>query len=182
MSKRYSLAAIAAAFMLAAGPAWADGYPDRPVQKGPPPLQAHIYENGCELIGGDDWYCPPDEIHETQVRRYVDESKTRHYVTRYTTGGICCTPQAAPPPPRPVYHAPAPRGLVIDVASFGGGVGSGVDGGYYGGGGGFAYASASASASARASASMRLAFRGGFKGGHKGRRGGKKGGGGCGCR
>ena len=92
MPKCYSLAACAAALALFAAPAFADGYPGRPVQKGPAPLKAHTTTQpapGCELIGGSDWYCPPSE---TVTRRYVDESQTRQYVRRYTTGGACCTP------------------------------------------------------------------------------------------
>ncbi|MEQ9317174.1 MAG: hypothetical protein RLN72_15075 [Henriciella sp.] len=199
MPKRYRLAVLAGAIALFAAPAVADGYAGKTYNRGPAPLQAHTLtppEPGCYLVDAktDTWSCPPlqQQVHKTStghssytggtVRRYIDESKTRTYVNRYTTGGECCgdTRPAPPPPPRYVPPAPRPpvvveRGLRIDISGFGGGVGNGVDGGYYGGGGGFAYASASASssASAMASASASLTFRGSFKGG------GKKGGGGC---
>ena len=180
MSKRYSLAVCTAAIVCLAGQAGADGYAGRSVQRGPEPLRAQVMHQpapDCELVGGDDWYCPPAETH---VRRYVDESQTRHSVVRYSTGGSCCLQAAPPPPPMRtvVYKQPAPRDLSIDISGFTGGVGSGVDGGYYGGGGGvFVYASANASASASASASMRFSFKGGFKG--KRGKGKKGGGGGC---
>lgn len=188
MPKRYRLAVLAGAIALFAAPAVADGYANKTYNRGPAPLKAHELtppEPGCYLLDAetDTWSCPPlqQQVHKTStghehgtVRRYIDESKTRTYVNRYTTGGECCGGTPRPVPPRP---APPPvlvqRGLRIDASSFSGGVGSGVDGGFYGGGGGFAYASASASssASAMASASAALTFRGGFRGG------GKKGGG-----
>ena len=155
MPKRYRFALLAGALSLFAAPALADGYPDRPVQRGPAPLTAQAPSQPhpeCELIGGADWYCPP------ATRRYIDESKTRHYVRRYTTGGKCCG--TAPPPVRQVS---APQGLTIDVTGFNGGVGAGVNGGYYGGGGTvIAYARASSSARAFVSASAATRFRGGF--------------------
>lgn len=171
MSKRYIFAALATGMAMIATPAVADGYADRPVQKGPPPLEAHAPAPDCELIGDEDWYCPPAH---SETRRYVDESKTRHYVKRYTTGGICCAQTA--PPQRVAYRPTVERGLSIDIDGFTGGVGAGVDGGFYGGGGGFAYASASASSSAYASAAARIAFSASFRGGHKGKGGGCKGG------
>lgn len=194
MSKRYTLAALAGIAALFAAPAVADGYANKTVNHGPPPLKAHAItppEPGCYPVGPDTWSCPPvqqEVVHHAAAkhtygattRTYLDESKTRHYTNHYTTGGECCG--GTPPPPRPRPRPPVTkvhidRGMVIDIAGFGGGVGAGVDGGYYGGGGGFAYASASSSASAFSSAAASLTFRGGFKG-----RGGKKGGGGCGCR
>ncbi len=200
MSKRYTLAVLAGLAALFAAPAVADGYANKTVNHGPPPLKAHAVtppEPGCYPVGHDTWSCPPisgETVHHAPVRpvshhaygattrTYIDESQTRHYTNRYTTGGECCG--GTPPPPRarpPVTRVHADRGIKIDIAGFGGGVGAGVDGGYYGGGGGFAYASASSSASAYSSAAARIAFSGGFKGrgGHKG--GGKKGGGSCGC-
>ncbi|MGB3624661.1 MAG: hypothetical protein WA989_02470 [Henriciella sp.] len=197
MPIRYRLAVLAGAIALFAAPAVADGYANKTYNRGPAPLKAHELtppEPGCYLVDAetDTWSCPPlQQKAQTissghtayaggTVRRYIDDSKTRTYVNRYTTGGECCgdtrpapPPRYAPPPPR--RHNVVERGMRIDISGFGGGVGSGVDGGYYGGGGGFAYASASssASASAMASAAASLTFRGGFKGG------GKKGGGGC---
>lgn len=211
MPNCYRLAALVGALALFSAPALADGYADRPVNRGPTPLKAHDPtppEPGCYLIdaASDTWSCPPlpqksastvttrtvsapahqPATYGATTRRYVDESKTRTYVNRYTTGGECCggTPRPAPPPPPPVVvqKTRIERGMVIDIAGFDGGVGSGIDGGYYGGGGGFAYASASSSASAFSSASAALTFRGGFKGGGKHRGGKKRGGGGCGCK
>ena len=205
MPKRYRLAALAGTLALFAAPAVADGYANRPVNKGPAPLEAHQLtppEPGCYLVDAqtDTWSCPPlpqkastsstrttytsaptvrSASYGATTRTYIDESKTRTYVNRYTTGGECCGDTRPVPPPRYIPPAPRPpllveRGLRIDINAFNGGVGSGVDGGYYGGGGGFAYASASSSASAMSSAAASLTFRGSFKG-----RGGKKGKGGC---
>lgn len=175
MSKRYSFAAMAGAAMLFVAPALADGYANKPVQRGPAPLKAHAPEANCELLGADEWYCPPREtVAQPATRTWIDESQTRHYVTRYTTGGECCG-AVSPPPVQRVHAQP---GITIDASNFGGGVGTGVGGGggYYGGGG-FAYARASASAGAWSSAGARIAFSGRYGGGHKG-----GGGGGCGCR
>ncbi|MEM5515830.1 hypothetical protein WNY37_02640 [Henriciella sp. AS95] len=191
----YRLAALAGSLALFAAPAVADGYANRPVNKGPSPLKASELtppEPGCYLVDAetDTWSCPPlpQKAQSTSTRTYIDESKTRTYVNRYTTGGECCGDTR--PTPRPVVTSRPPvlveRGMRINISGFNGGVGSGVDGGYYGGGGGFAYASASSSASATSYAAASLTFRGGFRGGgkkHKGGGchvcgGGKKGGGG----
>lgn len=165
MPKRDTLALFAAALALFATPAHADGYADKPVQRGPEPLRAHVPAQpapDCELIGGNEWYCPPAE---PATRRYVDESQTRRYTRRYTTGGKCCG--------TPVQTISAPAGLTLDTTGFGGGVGAGVTGGYYGGGGRvivMARASSSARAYASAAASMRYSgsfnsWGGGYQGG-----------------
>ncbi|MAN72578.1 MAG: hypothetical protein CME84_00615 [Henriciella sp.] len=166
---------LAAAAMMAA-PALADGYANRPVNRGPAPLQAHAEpvppEPGCYLVGPDTWSCPP-----------LPQTVETHTVRERVSAAACCYSRPAPRPvqvrytPRP---APAPRSVSIDTSGFDGGVGSGVTGGYYGGGGGgYVYVRSSASANAFASAAASLTFRGGFHGGGGGKHHGG-GGGGCG--
>ena len=78
------------------------------------------------------------------------------------------------------------NGLVLDMASFTGGVGAGVDGGYYGGGGGFITGGATGGSYVLSHSASRFAFNSASRGGkrgHGGKRGGHGGkrGGGCGC-
>jgi len=63
MPYRYKAALLAASAALLTTPALADGYENRPVNRGPAPLQAHAQqtppEPGCYLVGHDTWSCPP---------------------------------------------------------------------------------------------------------------------------
>ncbi|MEL6725195.1 MAG: hypothetical protein AAFP81_06535 [Pseudomonadota bacterium] len=192
--------AIFAVLVLLSAPAFADGTPGKPVNRGPEPVQAHQPvppEPGCYLIeDGRAWSCPahpatkikPAPVIEKQSastpccgtfkRTIVKEHPP--VVTKRTT-----THRKAPTQ-RIVKHYPAEtvrtvqtsNEVRLDMASFTGGVGSGVDGGFYGGGGGAIVISSGRSFSGVLSHSAsQFTFRG--------HRGGKKRGGGggrpCGC-
>jgi hypothetical protein len=140
-----------ALFTLIRAPAFADGTPGKPVNRGPAPVEAHQPippEPGCYLIeDGAAWSCPalpaPTPVQQsaaarccgTITRTLVKEHKpvvTKRSVT-YRAAPVTRTVQH-----RNTYiprQAAAPAGLHIDTASFSGGVGAGIDGGFHGGGG-----------------------------------------------
>ena len=83
MPYRYKAALLAASAALLATPALADGYENRPVNRGPAPLQAHAQqtppEPGCYLVGHDTWSCPP--LPQTAHRSHGAAHSSHHGYT-----------------------------------------------------------------------------------------------------
>ena len=207
MPNQYKVMAFAAAAMLMAAPAVADGYANRPVNHGPAPLQAHAEltppEPGCYLVGPDTWSCPP--LPKTAQRSHAATSYTSSAVSHgysathaghgHAHGATCGynsyesrpaqVSYVSRPAPQPVRRAAtltATRTSYArsDVTIDIAGFDGGVGNGVDGGyyGGGGGFAYASASSSASAFSSATAALT--FQGGFRGG-GGKKhhGGGGC---
>ena len=188
-------------------PAFADGTPGKPVNRGPVPVKAHKMvppEPGCYIIEdelGPAWSCP--------ARKTVAPHPTP-LVTKTKTSTPCCgtvtrTIVKEHPPvvtKRIVTHRKAPTtrtvtrthtrhpvrtvqrvetsAVQLDMGSFTGGVGAGVGGDFYGGGGAVIITGSKRYSGVMSHSASSYTFRShrSYRGGGKKRRGG---GGGCGC-
>ncbi|MEE2930527.1 MAG: hypothetical protein VX599_07415 [Pseudomonadota bacterium] len=186
-------------------PAFADGTPGKPVNRGPAPVQAHKMvppEPGCYIIEdelGQAWSCPARKTvapHPAPVIKKTTSSKpccgtvtrtivkehppvvTKRIVTHRKAPTRTVTRTETRHPVRTVQRVET-RAVQLDMGSFTGGVGAGVGGDFYGGGGAVIISSGRSYSGVMSHTASSYTFRShrGYRGGGKKRRGG----GGCGC-
>lgn len=207
----YRFTAILGLIIILTLPAFADGTPGQPVNRGPEPVRAHKMtppEPGCYLIEdahGPAWSCPPLRTATPHPAPVIRQSKTKTKTSTPCCGTVTRTIVKQHPPvvtKRMVTHRKAPtrtvtrtqtrhpvrkvqrvetRTVQLDMGSFSGGVGAGIGGDFYGGGGAIIITGGKRYSGVMSHSASSYTFRS-----HRSHRGGKKrrrGGGGspCGC-
>ena len=181
-------------------PAFADGTPGKPVNRGPEPVKAHKMippEPGCYLIEdelGPAWSCPARQTIKAHPAPVITKTKT----STPCCGSVTRTIVKEHPPvvtKRIVTHRKAPTRTVtrthtrhpvrtvqrvetstvqLDMGSFSGGVGAGIGGDFYGGGGAVIITGGKRYSGVLSHSASSFTFRS-HRGGKK-----RRGGGGCG--
>lgn len=206
----YRFMAIFGLIIVLTLPAFADGTPGKPVNRGPVPVKAHKMippEPGCYLIEdelGPAWSCPARRTTIEPPAPVITKTKTK--TSTPCCGTVTRTIVKEHPPvvtKRVVTHRKAPTRTVtrthtrhpvrtvqrvetstvqLDMGSFTGGVGSSVGGDFYGGGGAIIISGGKRYSGVMSHSASSFTFRSSHRshGGKKRRRGG---GGGtpCGC-